>query len=114
MSTVVYRNLLFSAHFGQAGGKDKIPEIRQEIHRLLFGLLKSPCVGIERQSGFEYRASFWTTLTATVLLPYTHVGHILGFQPLPIWLLGFLVMIVTSYIAAAEIVKRMFYRRIRW
>ena len=30
----------------QAGGQDKIPEVRQKIHRLLFGLLKSSHVGI--------------------------------------------------------------------
>jgi len=59
----------------------------------------------------------WITLAviaATVLLPFTHVGQVLGFEPLPIWFLGFLVIIVATYIAAAEIVKRMFYRRIRW
>jgi Mg2+-importing ATPase len=56
----------------------------------------------------------FAVIAATVLLPFTLVGYILGFEPLPIWFLGFLVMIVATYIAAAEIVKRMFYRRIRW
>jgi len=53
-------------------------------------------------------------IAATVLLPLTHVGHILGFEPLPIWFLGFMVVIVAVYIAAAEIVKRLFYRKIKW
>ena len=53
-------------------------------------------------------------IITTVLLPFTHVGHILGFQPLPIWLLGFLAVIVVAYVTAAEIMKRIFYRKIRW
>jgi Mg2+-importing ATPase len=45
-------------------------------------------------------------IAATVLLRFTHVGYILGFEPLPIWFLGFLVMIVATYIAAAENCKK--------
>jgi hypothetical protein len=33
---VVYASLLFPAHFVQAGGQDKITQIRQESCRLLF------------------------------------------------------------------------------
>jgi len=62
VSLVVYGNLLFFAHFGQAGGKDKISKIRREIHGLLLGFLKRPRIGIERQSGTLCRVSFWTTL----------------------------------------------------
>jgi hypothetical protein len=47
----VYEYPLFYAVTVQAGGQDKIPEIRQEIHRLLFGVLKGSCVCVESQSG---------------------------------------------------------------
>ncbi|MBL7187526.1 MAG: magnesium-translocating P-type ATPase [Phycisphaerae bacterium] len=53
-------------------------------------------------------------ITATLLLPFTHIGQILGFQPLPLWILGILAVIVVTYIAVAEIVKKMFYRKIKW
>jgi len=62
MSTVVYLNLLFSANFVQAGGQDKIPEVRQEIHRLLSGLLKGSCVSIKRQSGVTVPCKFLDNL----------------------------------------------------
>ncbi len=59
-------------------------------------------------------AATFAVIAATVLLPFTYVGRVLGFQPLPIWFFGFLVAIVGTYVTAAEIVKRIFYRKIRW
>jgi hypothetical protein len=62
MSLVVYENLLLSAHFVQAGGKDKIPTTRQEIHCLLFSLLKGYCKDVSYMSGSSLllaRTSCW-------------------------------------------------------
>jgi P-type Mg2+ transporter len=43
-------------------------------------------------------------------LPYTPVAGLIGFQPLPLDLLGLLGLIVLLYIVTAELVKRLFYR----
>lgn len=46
----------------------------------------------------------------TLWLPYTPVAGLIGFQPLPLNLLGLLGLIVLLYIVTAELVKRLFYR----
>lgn len=46
----------------------------------------------------------------TLLLPYSPLAFLIGFQPLPLKLLGLLGVIVLLYIATAEIAKRVFYR----
>jgi hypothetical protein len=48
---VVYEYLLFFTVTVQAGGQDKIAEVRQEANSLLLGLVKGSCVCVERQSG---------------------------------------------------------------
>ena len=47
---------------------------------------------------------------ATLLLPYTGLGPVLGFRPLPAGFLGALALILGAYIATAEFAKRLFYR----
>jgi Mg2+-importing ATPase len=57
----------------------------------------------------------FTTLAvvaATVLLPYTPLGTVLGFVPLSAVFYGYLAAIVGLYILSAEILKRWFYRRV--
>jgi Mg2+-importing ATPase len=44
-------------------------------------------------------------------LPYTAVGTWLGFQPLPLALLGVVVALTATYLALVQWVKRWFYRR---
>jgi Mg2+-importing ATPase len=53
-------------------------------------------------------------IAATVLIPFSPVGTILGFQPLSVQLLGVLAVIVTAYVVCAEATKRVFYRKIKW
>jgi len=48
-----------------------------------------------------------------LLLPFTTVAAIFGFQQLPVYFLVFLSVIVAAYVVAAEIVKRIFYKKIR-
>ena len=49
----------------------------------------------------------------TLLIPYTPVAGLLGFQPLPIEFLLVLAAIIGLYILCAEGVKRVFYQHIR-
>jgi Mg2+-importing ATPase len=47
----------------------------------------------------------------TIALPFTSLGKLFEFRPLPIWLLLTIAMIVMLYLIAAEITKALFYRK---
>ena len=47
----------------------------------------------------------------TIALPFTSLGMLFEFRPLPIWLLLTIAMIVMLYVIAAEITKAFFYRK---
>jgi P-type Mg2+ transporter len=47
----------------------------------------------------------------TLALPYTAVGRLFKFQPLPAAFLGFIALVLVLYIATAEVVKHLFYLR---
>ncbi len=53
------------------------------------------------------------TVFVTILLPYTPLASLLGFQPLPIEFLLMLAAIVALYILCAENVKRVFYQHVQ-
>jgi Mg2+-importing ATPase len=53
------------------------------------------------------------TVAVTVVLPFTPLGGIFGFSRLPPSFLLFIAAIVVLYVVAAEIVKAVFYRRVR-
>jgi P-type Mg2+ transporter len=53
-------------------------------------------------------------VAATVALPYTVLGDIFGFEPLPVEFLLMMFGVVALYIAGAEIVKKLFYRWVRY
>jgi Mg2+-importing ATPase len=53
-------------------------------------------------------------VVVTILLPFTPLAELLGFQPLPITILLVIGMIVVLYILAAEITKRFFYKRVNF
>ncbi|UBF29788.1 magnesium-translocating P-type ATPase (plasmid) [Kovacikia minuta CCNUW1] len=71
------------------------------------------------QSMFHSKPSpylFWTTIAidiVTVILPYTPLAPLLGFQPLSIEFLLVLLAIVALYILSAEIVKQLFYQHLQ-
>jgi Mg2+-importing ATPase len=48
---------------------------------------------------------------ATILFPYTPVGTLFGFAPIPLPYLLTLLLIVVLYIISAEVAKKIFYRR---
>ncbi|HEY7536119.1 MAG TPA: HAD-IC family P-type ATPase, partial [Thermodesulfobacteriota bacterium] len=50
----------------------------------------------------------------TLILPFTHLAEIFSFNPLPISFLFTLGGILVLYIIAAEIAKRVFYKRVRF
>jgi Mg2+-importing ATPase len=59
---------------------------------------------------------FWTTIAivvVTLLIPYTPLAELLGFQALPTEFLVVLAAIVGLYILCAETVKRVFYQHVR-
>ena len=55
-------------------------------------------------------AATLVVLAATLALPYTPLGHLFGFLPLPLPFLGLLALILLAYVICAEAVKGWFYR----
>jgi Mg2+-importing ATPase len=45
-----------------------------------------------------------------IIIPYSPVAHVLGFQPLPLLFLAILVAMATTYLALAELAKAYFFR----
>ncbi|WP_455363302.1 cation transporting ATPase C-terminal domain-containing protein, partial [[Eubacterium] cellulosolvens] len=50
---------------------------------------------------------------ATLILPFTPVGKLFGFSPLPLSFLAAMGTVVVLYIVAAEAAKRVFYSRVK-
>ena len=46
------------------------------------------------------------------LLPYTGLGKIIGFEPLPLPVISFIIGVVFVYLISAELVKRFIYARL--
>jgi Mg2+-importing ATPase len=53
-------------------------------------------------------------IIVTILLPFTPLAELLGFQPLSVTVLLVIGVIVALYVIAAEVTKRSFYRRVRF
>ena len=58
-------------------------------------------------------AATLAVVAIALLLPFTPVAAIFGFQQLPVYFLAFLAVIVAVYVVTAEVVKRIFYEKIR-
>jgi len=58
-------------------------------------------------------AATLTIVAVTLALPYTPIAPLIGFEPLPLHLLGLLGVIVMLYISTAEIAKHIFYRLVK-
>jgi Mg2+-importing ATPase len=50
----------------------------------------------------------------TVILPFTPLGGIFGFSQLPISFLLLIAMVVVGYIISAEMVKTVFYEKVKF
>jgi len=55
-----------------------------------------------------------TIVGVTLIFPFTPLAGIFGFKPLPLLFLAVLTGIVVIYIFAAEMVKKVFYKRVRF
>jgi Mg2+-importing ATPase len=53
-------------------------------------------------------------VVVTLIIPYTPLSGLLGFQPLPVWILLVIGAIVTLYIVTAEIAKKFFYKIVKY
>ena len=51
------------------------------------------------------------TIILTLCLPFTPIGSLFGFVPIPISYLSIIAAIVLAYIVSAEFVKKIFYRK---
>jgi P-type Mg2+ transporter len=51
---------------------------------------------------------------ATLVFPFTPLGRIFGFKPLPVLFFVLMLMVVVFYIFAAEITKAVFYKRVKF
>jgi P-type Mg2+ transporter len=66
------------------------------------------------QVGIQLLVATLAVVTAALILPVTPLGRILGFVTLPTSFLLILSMIMILYIFTAEVVKKMFYRRLHF
>jgi Mg2+-importing ATPase len=70
-----------------------------------------------RQPFFKSRPSRYLTLAtgivigATLVFPYSPLGEVFGFEPLPFYFFPLLALILVTYILAAEAAKKVFYRK---
>jgi Mg2+-importing ATPase len=54
------------------------------------------------------------TVIVTVVLPFTPLGEIFGFSRLPMSFLVVIAIIVMFYIISAEMVKTVFYKKVKF
>lgn len=64
--------------------------------------------------GIYLRMATLSIVTATIILPFTPLAAIFGFTPLPVIFFPIIGGIVLLYILTAEIVKRSFYRMVKF
>jgi Mg2+-importing ATPase len=78
---------------------------------IIFALRTRLPVGRSRPRGLMMLVAAAVAAVA-LLLPYTPLGPLLGFLPLPPSYLAAIVAIIGMYFLAAEVTKRWFYRRL--
>ena len=90
--------------------------------RLVFGMNSASLIVLvirTRKPSFKSRPSKYLLMAtllvvvATLLLPLTALGTILGLPPLPLSFLLLIGVIVMAYIISAEIAKRIFYSKVK-
>jgi Mg2+-importing ATPase len=59
-------------------------------------------------------ATTFIVIAATIILPFTSVGRLFSFKPLPPIFMLALGIILVLYIAGAELTKKLFYRLVRF
>lgn len=81
---------------------------------LIVLVIRTRCPALQSPPSRNLLLATISVVTATLLLPYTPLASLLGFEPLPPAILLVLTLIVTLYILTAEMAKRIFYRIIKY
>jgi Mg2+-importing ATPase len=67
---------------------------------------------LRSQPGRALLGATLAVATTTVVVPYTPLGAVFSFVPLPPLFLGLMGLIVMGYVVSAELAKRRFYRSV--
>jgi Mg2+-importing ATPase len=68
---------------------------------------------IQSKPGKYLVLSTLACLTIGWVLPYLNIGRLMGFEPLPLHIILFIVVVVMLYLVCAELVKRFIYQRLQ-
>jgi Mg2+-importing ATPase len=80
---------------------------------LIVLVIRSRRPSFRSQPGKYLLIATLSIVAVTIILPYTPIAGILGFSSLPVPVMLLLGLIILLYIITAEIVKRIFYKRVR-
>ena len=80
---------------------------------LIVFIVRSSSSFFKTRPGDYLIATTLMVVAITLSLPFTPIAPILGFVPLPLSLIGLLLMIVMFYLSIAEIAKHIFYRLVK-
>ena len=80
---------------------------------LIVFVVRSSSPFFKTRPGNYLIATTLMVVAITISLPFTPIAPIVGFVPLPLSLIGMLLMIVTLYLSTAEIAKHIFYRMVK-
>ncbi len=79
---------------------------------LIVLVIRSRRPSYKSQPGKYLLIATLTIVAVTIILPFTPIAGILGFCSLPISLILYIGLIILLYIITAEVVKRIFYKRV--
>jgi Mg2+-importing ATPase len=79
---------------------------------LIVLVIRSRRPSYKSQPGKYLLIATLTIVAVTIILPFTPIAGILGFCSLPISLMLYIGLIILLYIITAEVVKRIFYKRV--
>ncbi len=80
---------------------------------LIVFVVRSSSSFFKTRPGDYLIATTLMVVAITLSLPFTPIAPIVGFVPLPLSLIGLLLMIVMFYLSIAEIAKHIFYRMVK-
>jgi Mg2+-importing ATPase len=81
---------------------------------LIVLVIRSRKPSYKSQPGKYLLIATLSIVAITLILPYTPLAEIFGFGPLPIPFLLLIGLIILFYIITAEIVKKIFYRKVKF
>jgi Mg2+-importing ATPase len=81
---------------------------------LIVLVIRSRKPSYKSQPGKYLLIATLSIVAITLILPYTPLAEIFGFSPLPIPFLLLIGLIILFYIIAAEMVKKIFYRKVKF